>query len=134
MSLGQHPTLPSPPRVVIVDADRRVTQSLADLLAVTGEVSVVGRAADVRAALEVVERCRPDVVLVDPRLPDVDAGLALVSGLSRARPDLRIVLTGWSDNGDTVGHAADLDARRYISKSASPEEFAAAIVDACCPV
>jgi DNA-binding NarL/FixJ family response regulator len=134
MSLGQHPNLPSPPRVVIVDADRRITQSLADLLAVSGEVAVVGHAADVRAALEVVERSRPDVVLIDPRLPDVDAGMALVSGLDRARPGLRIVLTGWSDSGDTVGHAAGLDARPYVSKSASPEEFVSAIVDACCPV
>jgi DNA-binding NarL/FixJ family response regulator len=133
MSLGPRPNLPSPPRVVIVDADRRVIQSLADLLAVTGEVSVVGRAADVRAALEEVEEKQPDVVLIDPRLPDIDAGMALVSGLSRARPDLRIVLTGWSDNGDVVGHVSAVDSQRYVSKSASPEAFASAIVDACCP-
>jgi DNA-binding NarL/FixJ family response regulator len=117
--------------VVIVDADRRVMQSLADLLAVSGDVAVVGGAADVRAALETVEETHPDVVLIDPRLPDVDAGMALVSGLSRARPDLRIVLTGWSD---TVGHAAEVSSTCYVSKSASPEEFVSAIVDACCPV
>jgi DNA-binding NarL/FixJ family response regulator len=46
--------------VVIVDADRRVQQSLADLLGLGGEVSVVGRASDVRAALELVdETSRP---------------------------------------------------------------------------
>jgi DNA-binding NarL/FixJ family response regulator len=116
--------------VVIVDADRRVMQSLADLLAVSGEVAVVGGARDVRAALELVEEKNPDVVLIDPRLPDVDAGMALVSGLARARPELRIVLTGWND---AVGHAAPVDSTRYVSKSASPEEFAAAIVQACCP-
>lgn len=119
------------PRVVIVDADRRVRASLADLLAVTGQVRVVGRAGDVRTALEVVEREDPSVVLVDPRLPDVEAGMALISGLRRARPKLRIVLTGW---GDTTGHAmGPSDGTRYVSKSASPEAFAAAIVDACCP-
>jgi DNA-binding NarL/FixJ family response regulator len=121
---------PSPPRVVIVDADRRVQQSLSDLLGVTGEVDVVGRAGDVRAALEEVEAKHPDVVLVDPRLPDVEAGLALVGGMARAWPDLRIVLTGWSD---TEGHAmVDGAARHYVSKSGSPEEFVRAIVDACC--
>jgi DNA-binding NarL/FixJ family response regulator len=117
--------------VVIVDADRRVQQSLADLLGVTGEVDVVGHAGDVRAALEIVEREHPDVVLVDPRLPDVDAGLALIAGMERAWPSMRIVLTGWSD---TSGHAMASTARTaYVSKSASPEEFAEAIAHACCP-
>ena len=130
MSLGVHSLMPVPPRVVIVDADRRVIQSLSDLLSVGGNVSVVGGAGDVRAALELVERTRPDVVLVDPRLPDVDAGMALVAGMGRAWPSMRVVLTGWSD---TVGHAQHVDATLYVSKSATPEEFEAAIVDACCP-
>lgn len=130
MSASPRPTLPRSPRVVIVDADRRVQQSLADLLGVTGEVQVVGRAGDVRAALELVQQELPDVVLVDPRLPDVDAGLALVAGLARAWPSMRVVTTGWSD---TEGHAPlGLGATAtYVSKSASPEQFAAAIVDAC---
>ncbi len=124
------PSLPAP-RVVIVDADRRVQASLADLLGVSGEVVVVGRAGDVRTALETVERERPDAVLVDPRLPDVEAGMALIGGLRRARPRMRIVLTGWAD---TEGHAMHPDGvTSYVSKSASPEAFAAAIVDACRP-
>ncbi len=132
MPLSPRTVLPSPPRVVIVDADRRVQQSLADLLGVTGQVEVVGRAGDVRAALEEVERSRPDAVLVDPRLPDIEAGVALISGLSRARPELRIVLTGWND---AEGHAQLVDGgSRYVSKGGSPEDFVSAIVDACCPI
>lgn len=125
------PSPPSLPRVAIVDADRRVQASLADLLAVSGELEVVGRAGDVRSALELVERERPDAVLVDPRLPDVEAGMALIGGLRRARPDLRVVLTGW---GDTTGHGiGPHDGTCYVSKSATPEAFAEAIIDACCP-
>jgi DNA-binding NarL/FixJ family response regulator len=131
MSLTPLPVAPSAPRVLIVDADRRVQQSLADLLGLTGKVAVVGRAGAVRAALEEVERVKPDVVLVDPRLPDVEAGIALIAGMARARPSMRIVLTGW---GDTEGHAQLADARLcYVSKGGSPEEFVSAIVDACCP-
>ncbi len=119
------------PRVVIVDADRRVQQSLADLLGLTGQISVVGRAGDVRAALEEVERAQPDVVLVDPRLPDVEAGTALITGMARAWPTMRIVLTGW---GDTDGRADLAGAVAcYVSKNGTPEDFVAAIVDACCP-
>ncbi len=69
---------------------------------------------------------------VDPRLPDVEAGIALIAGMSRAWPSMRIVLTGW---GDTEGHAQLADARLcYVSKGGSPEDFVSAIVDACCPV
>ncbi len=117
------------PRVVIVDADRRVQQSLSELLRVTGKVKVSGSAGDVRGALETVERVHPDVVLVDPRLPDVEAGAALVNGIARAWPKLQIILTGWAD---TEGHGL-LDGVRttYVGKDSSPEEFVAAILDAC---
>jgi DNA-binding NarL/FixJ family response regulator len=131
MSLDPLPVPPSAPRVVIVDADRRVQQSLSDLLVLTGRVSVVGRAGDVRAALEEIERAAPDVVLLDPRLPDVEAGTALIAGMRRAWPSMKVVLTGWSD---VEGHAA-LDGAHacYVSKGGSPEDFVGAILDACCP-
>ena len=131
MHATARPAAPSAPRVVIVDADRRVQQSLSDLLGLTGRVSVVGRAGDVRAALEEVEKERPDVVLLDPRLPDVEAGAALIAGLRRAWPERKVVLTGWTD---VEGHAA-LDGPHacYVSKGGTPEEFVSAIVDACCP-
>jgi len=120
----------APPRVVIIDADRRVQQSLSDLLQVSGQVAVIGGAGDVRSALDLVERQRPDCVLVDPRLPDVEAGMALVGGLGRAWPQLRIVLTGWAG---TDGNVPLADERtRYVSKDGSPEQFVTAIVDACC--
>jgi len=128
MALSPHSDSTTPPRVVIVDADRRVQQSLSDLLGVTGEVEVVGRAGDVRAALEQVETAHPDVVLMDPRLPDIEAGVALIGGMNRAWPDLRIVLTGWND---TEGHAVTNMPTRYVSKGGSPEEFIRAVVDAC---
>lgn len=122
---------PLAPRVVIVDADRRVQQSLSDLLVLTGQVAVVGRAGDVRSALEEVEKAEPDAVLLDPRLPDVDAGIALLAGLRRAWPSMKVVLTGWAD---VEGHAALNGARScYVSKGGTPEDFVAAIVDACCP-
>lgn len=111
-----------------MDADRRVQQSLADLLSVTGEVRVVGTAGDVRAALELIETNRPDVVLVDPRLPDVEAGRALIAGAKRAWPSLQIVLTGW---GPSAGDGLDADATPLISKDASPEAFTQAILTAC---
>jgi DNA-binding NarL/FixJ family response regulator len=113
------------PRVAVIDADRRVQQSIAEVLRVAG-VEVVGTAGDVRAALELVASARPTVILVDPRLPDIDAGRALLSGMALGWPGLRMVLMGWADERDGV--AADLT---FVSKTAPPEEFVAAALAAC---
>jgi DNA-binding NarL/FixJ family response regulator len=113
------------PRVAVIDADHRVQQSIAEVLRVAG-VEVIGTAGDVRAALELVASQRPTVLLIDPRLPDIEAGRALISGLALGWPRLRLVLMGWTDDRDGV--AADLD---FVSKTAAPEEFVAATVAAC---
>jgi len=106
-----------------------VQQSLADLLRLTGRVNVIGRAGNARSALEIVEREDPDVLIVDPRLPDLEAGAALVESLQRARPSLRIILAGWSvtpEQPELLSSACS-----YVSKNGTPEDFIAAVVDAC---
>ena len=113
-----------------MDEDRRVQQSLAELLKLTGRVTVVGRASNVRDAVELIERENPDVLIVDPRLPDLAAGAALVSTLERSRPALRIVLAGWSVTPEQPELLTG--ACSYVSKNGSPEDFIAAVVDACC--
>jgi DNA-binding NarL/FixJ family response regulator len=112
-------------RVIVVDADRRIQAALAEVLRVAG-VEIVGTAGDVRGAVELVETHAPDVMVVDPRLPDLDAGLALLSQLHVEWPALRMVLMGWSDDG-----ASEAGASAYVAKSAQPEEFVAATLAAC---
>ncbi len=104
-------------------------QSLGDLLRLTGRVNVIAGASDVRTALQIVDREDPDVLIVDPRLPDLEAGAALVTSLRRSRPSLRIVLAGWSvapEQPELLSSACS-----YVSKNGTPEEFIAAVVDAC---
>jgi DNA-binding NarL/FixJ family response regulator len=113
------------PRVAVIDADRRVQQSIADVLRVAG-VEVIGTAGDVRSAMELVEASHPTVLLVDPRLPDIDAGRALLSGISLGWPSVRVVLMGWTDERE----GAEADAQ-FVSKTALPEEFVAATLKAC---
>jgi two-component system nitrate/nitrite response regulator NarL len=120
----------SGPRTAIVDADRRVQQSLAEVLRVTGRVSVVGVAGDVRGGLELIEREHPDVLIVDPQLPDLAAGEAFLSGMRLAWPSTQVVLTSWTDLRDLPGLAGL--AAAFVSKSGSPEDFVTAVVDACC--
>lgn len=113
-------------RVVVVDADRRVQQSVAEVLRVAG-VDVVGTAGDVRAALELISTKRPTVLLIDPRLPDLDAGVALLSSVGLGWPSIRIVVMGWSD----AGESRLPESAAFVSKSAQPDDFVSAALTAC---
>jgi two-component system nitrate/nitrite response regulator NarL len=117
------------PRTAIIDADRRIQQSLAEVLRLTGRVSVVGVAGDVRHGLELVDREHPDVVVVDPQLPDLAAGEAFLSGVRLAWPSTQVVLTGWTDLREAPGLAGL--AAAFVTKAGSPEDFVTAVVNAC---
>ena len=88
----------SPPlRVVVVDADDRVRESLSRLLCIGDRVEVVGTAGQTDPALDLVLATRPDIVVVDPRLPEVDSGLAFISRLRATAPDVRVLVMSGSD-------------------------------------
>ena len=85
---------PTPVRVVLVDADERVRESLCSLLCIGDRIEVVGSAGATDAALDVIRETEPDVVVVDPRLPDLPGGIAFIATW----------LTAYCDNSLTVGH------------------------------
>ena len=113
------------PRVGIVDIDRRVQTALADVLRVHG-LDIVGAAGDAQSALELVHG-GADVLIVDPKLPDLATGQALVTSVIAEWPSVRVVIMGWGDSGDSrLGR----EAAGFISKSAPPEQFVAAAIAA----
>lgn len=118
-------------RVLVVDADDRVRESLSGLLAIGDRVTVVGSAGHPSAALELAVSTHPDVVIVDPRLPEVDGGLAFIARLRSTAPEVRILAMSWSD---TLEHAAlDGGADGFVRKTFRPAELVAAIVAAARP-
>ena len=121
------PTTSNVPRVAIVDADRRVRQSLADLLVLAG-LCVVGAAGDPATAASLLEMGEPTVVLVDPRLPDIDSGEAFLAYLTAHAPRVRVVLMGWSDPMERPTLLAR--AATYLPKGSPPEEFVSATLAA----
>jgi DNA-binding NarL/FixJ family response regulator len=118
------PATPPPPiRVLIVDADRRVRESLRDLICCEvglDAVAAVGSADDAR---DVVAGSVPEVVVIDPLLPGLDVGLELIDELHAAHPATRLLVMGWTSDMDVAGHAADA----VLDKSGSPEDLVAAI-------
>jgi DNA-binding NarL/FixJ family response regulator len=115
-----------PLRILVVDADDRVRESLAGLLAIGDRVLVVGSCGQPEAALDLVTDFRPDVVVVDPRLPEVDGGLRLIAALRATCPDVRILAMSSSDAHERA--ALDGGAHRFIRKTFRPTELIAAIL------
>ena len=79
-------------RVVLVDADDRVRESLCGLLCIGERLEVVGATGQPGTALDLIAANRPDIVVLDPRLPDVDGGLSFIARVRRSR----WVSTSWS--------------------------------------
>jgi len=88
--------LDGPVRLLVVDADRRVRSSLADLLELADQVDVVGSAGHARAAFDACEACRPDVVIIDPRLPELPDGIAFIRRLREEQPHVRVIAIAWA--------------------------------------
>jgi DNA-binding NarL/FixJ family response regulator len=112
--------------VLIADDQRVVREGLSMLVALIDDVEVVGMAGDGAEAVRLAEIHRPDVILMDLRMPDLD-GIA-ATGLLRERLPLSrvLVLTTYADE-DAIVPALRAGARGYLTKDASAEQIEAAI-------
>lgn len=117
-----------PLRVLVVDADDRVRESLSGLLAIGDQVTVVGSAGQAGPALDLVVDHQPDVVIVDPRLPEVDGGIAFIARLRALRPGTQILAMGWSDTLESAVREGGADG--FLRKTFRPTELVAAVVAA----
>ena len=109
-----------------MDADRRVRRDLAELLTLGAGVAVTGSAADGPSALAQLAQADPDVVVVDPRLPSVDAGLAFIDVVRRTSPARIVVLS--HDAGlrqRILAHGADV----FLTESDPPAAILAAVAE-----
>ena len=122
------PRVDGPLRVLVVDADDRIRESLTGLLSISGQCMVVASAGQVGEALDLAVANRPDVVIVDPRLPEVDGGIAFITRLRAELPGVRILAMSWSDSLESAALASGADG--FVRKTFRPTELTAAIVAA----
>ncbi len=113
-------------RIVIVDDQALVREGLAALLALTPDLDVVGTAADGRAALALVAAQRPDVALLDVRMPGM-SGVAAAREIRAHYPQTRVIVLTTFDNDEYVFEALQAGAAGYLLKNADPDYLAAAI-------
>ena len=106
--------LPVAPTVMIVDDHADFREAASALLAAEG-FSVVGHASGGREALAAVERLRPEVVLLDVQLPDLD-GFAVSERLSTSPDPPVVVLVSSRDAEAYGGRLATVKARGFLTK------------------
>jgi DNA-binding NarL/FixJ family response regulator len=115
-----------PIRVLIADDHPVVRRGLAALLGTLEEFEVVAEAEDGEAAVRETQLTKPDVVLMDVRMPGID-GVEATRRIRRAVPDTAILVLTMYDDDSTVFTAMQAGAQGYLLKGAEQEDIADAI-------
>jgi DNA-binding NarL/FixJ family response regulator len=117
---------PAALRIVVVDDHPVVRDGLRGMLDGQFDLTVVGEAGDGLEAMAVVARERPDVVLMDLRMPRMD-GVAAIAKIQQSQPEVRVlVLTTYDEDHDIV-RAIEAGARGVLLKDAPRDELFRAI-------
>jgi DNA-binding NarL/FixJ family response regulator len=113
-------------RVVIVEDQRIVRELLCAMLAGEPDTSVVGQANTGGEALELADQLRPDVLLLDIGLPDMD-GITVMQALRGRHPGMRVIALSVHDEQRVVERMIDAGVRGYVLKSGTMDELREAI-------
>ncbi|MDU5961954.1 MAG: response regulator transcription factor, partial [Dermabacter sp.] len=118
----------SPIRVIIADDQPMVRAGFEALLAAQADIDVVATAADGREAIDAALKNRPDIILMDIRMPNLD-GLAAMEEIFRAGldPAPRIIILTTFDADDYVFTALKGGASGFLLKDAEVEELVDAV-------
>jgi DNA-binding NarL/FixJ family response regulator len=116
----------TPVRVLLVDDDDLMRAGLTAVLSSDETIDVVGEAPDGRAAVERAIELRPDVVLMDVRMPGLD-GIAATRELLAVSPDAKVVVLTTFEEDDYIFGALSAGASGFLLKRTRPEELIAAI-------
>jgi len=113
-------------RVVVAEDQGMVLGALAALLEIERDIEVVGQARDGRAALAMVTRLRPDVLLTDIEMPEM-TGLELAAEVRRLAMPTRVVILTTFARAGYLRRALEVGARGYLLKESPSDELANAV-------
>ncbi|MEV4181195.1 response regulator [Streptosporangium canum] len=113
-------------RVLLADDEAMIRAGVRAILAVDPEIEVVAEAGDGREAIDLVLSHRPDVVLLDIRMPRMD-GLSAVAELRRVAPGTAVVMLTTFGEDDYIARALGEGAGGFLLKSGDPRELLAGI-------
>lgn len=113
-------------RVLIADDQELIRQSLSFVLDAQADIAMVGTASNGREAIELVRKEKPDVVLMDVRMPEVD-GVECTRLIKTAHPQIKVIILTTFDDDEYVFGALRYGASGYLLKGVSVEELANAV-------
>ncbi len=116
----------TPTRLLIVDDHPLVREGLKARLSAVPSVEVVGEAGNAQEAATQLAQARPDLVLMDVGMKDVN-GIELTRRLLADRPDLLVLILSMYDNPEYVNRAMQAGARGYVLKDAPASDIVDAI-------
>ena len=110
-------------KLLVCDDHEVIRTGLASLLAGT-ELEIVGEAANGQEAVAQAQKTKPDVILLDIRMPDGD-GLSILEKIRAKAPEAKVVMLSTYDNPTYIARAVALGASDYVLKGASREDLVA---------
>ena len=116
----------TPVRVMVVDDSSSTRTMLKEALSLDGGIQVVGEAGGGREAVVRAGDLKPDVVLMDVRMPDMD-GVTATRSIITESPATKIVALTWSDDPSTVRDMLTAGAIGYVVKGGTIDELSSAI-------
>jgi DNA-binding NarL/FixJ family response regulator len=113
-------------RLAIVDDHELARESLQNMLADEPDIEIAGEAANGRQALLLCSRLRPDLILMDVRMPEMD-GLAATKEVKQRYPETSVLMLTMHENPDYLLEALKAGAAGYVLKDAPQEEIIEAV-------
>ena len=114
--------------VIVVEDDSRLRVQLLQILQDINDIQCLGACASAEEALETIPRKKPDVVLMDIKLPKM-SGIQCVHELKKTMPSLQVIMVTVYEDSERIFKALKAGASGYLVKSGPPEQLIAAIRD-----
>ena len=115
-----------PIRILLVDDHLMVRLGLASMLGRERDLQVVAEASSGAEAIKQCEIQRPDVVLMDIRLPDIN-GIETTAAIAKQHPEIKVVMLTTYEGDEDVFQAIKAGAKAYFTKSVAGPELVQAI-------
>ena len=112
-------------RVLLADDQSILADGIKSVLSSCEDIEVVGIASDGFEALDLLEKCLPDVILMDIRMPNMN-GVIATQEIKRRRPEVNVLILTTFDDSDYILNAINNGASGYLLKDTS----SAALIDA----
>ncbi|MFN3220179.1 MAG: response regulator [Acidimicrobiales bacterium] len=113
-------------RVVLADDHPVVRAGIGQIVTADGDIEVIAEAANGREAVTIAVRERPDVVLMDLRMPELD-GVGAITELAAAAPEVNVLVLTTYDTDDQIVGAVEAGAIGYLLKDTEPDALRDAV-------